>query len=136
MKVKGKGGGERVVPIGRSALRCLETYLLAIRSVLVRDGSGEAVFIGRYGDRIGGSRVQKLVRKYAQAADLPVNVTPHTFRRTCITEMVRGGANLYHVKELLGHASFRTLNHYAKLNINDLKKTHAQCHPRERKAED
>ena len=46
--------------------------------------------------------------------------------------MVRAGANLYHVKELLGHSTLRTLKHYAKLNINDIKKTHEQCHPREK----
>ena len=61
-----------------------------------------------------------------------VNVTPHTFRRSCATELLRGGANMYHVKELLGHESLDTLKHYAKLTILDLKKEHQRCHPRER----
>ena len=59
-------------------------------------------------------------------------VTPHTFRRSCTTELLRGGANMYHVKELLGHESLDTLKHYARLTIMDLKRTHARCHPRER----
>ena len=59
-------------------------------------------------------------------------VTSHTFRRSCTTELIRGGANLYHVKELLGHESLETLQHYTKLTIEDLRKTHQKCHPRER----
>ena len=58
-------------------------------------------------------------------------MTPQTFRR-CTTELLRGGANMYHVKELLGHESLETLKHYAKLTIRDLKRTHQKCHPRER----
>ncbi|OVE77767.1 hypothetical protein BVX99_01720 [bacterium F16] len=72
------------------------------------------------------------IHKYAEAAGIELNVTPHTFRRSCTSEMVRANANLYHVKELLGHESFNTLKHYTKLNITDLKKTHTQCHPREK----
>jgi len=68
----------------------------------------------------------------ARRAGLPANVTPHTFRRSCATELLRGGANMYHVKELLGHESLDTLKHYAKLTILDLKKEHQRCHPRER----
>ncbi len=55
-------------------------------------------------------------------------------RRSCTTELIRGGANLWHVKELLGHEHLDTLHHYAKLTIADLKKTHAKCHPRERES--
>ena len=69
---------------------------------------------------------------YSQQAGLGVNVTPHTFRRSCTTELIRGGANLYHVKELLGHETLETLKHYTKLTIADLKKTHEKCHPREK----
>jgi integrase/recombinase XerD len=61
-------------------------------------------------------------------------VTPHTFRRSCTTELIRGGAKLWHVKELLGHENLDTLNHYVRLTIADLKKTHAKCHPRERES--
>lgn len=59
-------------------------------------------------------------------------VTAHTFRRSCATELIRAGANLWHVKDLLGHESIETLNHYVKLTIVDLKETHKKCHPRER----
>ena len=67
-------------------------------------------------------------------AKLDSDVTAHTFRRSCATELLRSGANMYHVKELLGHESLETLKHYAKLTITDLKAPHAKCHPRERDA--
>lgn len=69
---------------------------------------------------------------YADGVGGQVTVTPHTFRRSCTRELVRGGANLYHVKALLGHETLDTLQHYTRLTIQDLKKTHARCHPRER----
>ena len=74
----------------------------------------------------------RLVHSCAAKAAVPVNVTPHTFRRSCTTELIRGGANIYHIKELLGHESLDTLKHYARLTITDLKKTHEKCHPREK----
>jgi len=74
----------------------------------------------------------RLVHRQSKASGLEVNVTPYTFRRSCTTELIRGGANRYHVKELLGHESLETLKHYTKLTITDLKKTHQKCHPRER----
>jgi site-specific recombinase XerC len=55
-----------------------------------------------------------------------------TFQQSCTTELIHGGANLYHVKELLGHEKLETLNHYTRLTIEDLKETHEKCHPRER----
>ena len=74
----------------------------------------------------------RLVHAAGMPAAAQTNVTPHTFRRSCTTELIRSGANMYHVKELLGHESLDTLKHYALLTIVDLKKTHARYHPRER----
>ena len=69
---------------------------------------------------------------------LPVAVTPHTFRRSCMTELqtelIRGGANRWHVQELLGHEYLDTLQHSTKRTIADLKQTHAKCHSRERES--
>ena len=68
----------------------------------------------------------------AKKAGIDINITAHTFRRSWATEMLRAGAGMYHVKELLGHESLDTIKHYAKLTITDLKETHRKCHPRER----
>lgn len=132
--VRGKGSKERMVPIGKTAVRHLETYLKAVRPYLQRDPEEAALFIH---DKNGGRRLSystfaRMLKAHAAAAGLGVAITPHTFRRSCTTELIRGGANMYHVKELLGHESLDTLNRYVKLTIHDLKKTHAKTHPREK----
>ncbi len=73
-----------------------------------------------------------MIHGYEKKAKIKTNVTPHTFRRSCTTEMIKADAGIYHVKELLGNESLETLRHYAKLNIGDLQKVHAKCHPREK----
>jgi site-specific recombinase XerD len=90
------------------------------------------LFLNRKGKRLPYFTFLQHVHSIADKLGFEITVTPHTFRRSCTTELVRGGANLYHVKELLGHETLETLKHYARLNITDLKKTHERCHPRER----
>ncbi len=129
--VYGKGRKERVVPIGVTALRYTESYLTAVRPFLLRDRTEQAVFLDAQGKRLPYHVFRRLVHHYADDVGIAVNVTPHTFRRSCTTELLRSGANMYHVKELLGHESLDTLKHYAKLTITDLRETHRKCHPRE-----
>ena len=131
--VFGKGKKERVVPVGKTALRFLETYIKGIRPYLLKEKT-EALFISRRGQRLCYESLREMVHRYSDGAKIEKNVTPHVFRRSCTTELIRGGANLYHVKDMLGHESLDTLKHYAKLTIADLKKTHRKCHPREQNA--
>jgi integrase/recombinase XerD len=131
-KVLGKGRKERIVPVGRTALQYLEGYIKAVRPLAVGASGEKAIFVNGDGKRFPYYTFLRLLHATARRAGLPANVTPHTFRRSCATEMLRGGANMYHVKELLGHESLETLKHYAKLTILDLKKEHARCHPREK----
>ena len=130
-KVTGKGKKDRVVPIGKTALRYLESYIVAVRSFLLTDRTERALFLHR-GKRLRYQRFLRMIHAAADRAKLDKPVSPHTFRRSCTTELIRSGANIYHVKELLGHESLATLKHYTMLTILDLKKTHAKCHPRER----
>lgn len=130
--VFGKGQKERVVPIGRTALRLLESYLKGVRPFLLKDPQEQALFLNRRGKRLPYQVLLRQVHIHAERIGATVTVTPHTFRRSCATEMIRAGANLYHVKDLLGHETLDTLRHYAKLNVDDLRKTLARCHPRER----
>ena len=132
LTVFGKGRKERMVPVGKTALRFLETYLKAVRPFLLKDGEKRALFLNNSGTRLMRYTLRLTVRKYYGKANFDINVTPHTFRRSCTTELIRADANLYHVKELLGHETLSTVKHYAKLTINDLKRTHAKCHPREK----
>lgn len=130
--VLGKGNKERVVPLGKTALRWLENYVKGVRPFWIRDVTENALWLTGRGQKIGYESLLKMVHRQARRGGLPETVTPHSFRRSCTTELIRSGANLWHVKELLGHESLETLEHYARLTINDLKKTHAKCHPRER----
>ena len=132
--VLGKGRKQRVVPIGKTALRLVTSYLRGVRPFLMRDAAERALWLTRAGQRLPYHTLLKRLHAHADRLALPVTVTPHTFRRSCTTELIRGGANLWHVKELLGHEHLDTLQHYAKLTIADLKKTHAKCHPRERES--
>jgi len=128
----GKGRKQRVVPIGETATRYLESYLRAVRPFLLREQDQQAVFLQGEGNRLAYHAVRKIIKRYADAARLDIVVTAHTFRRSCTTELLRNGGNMYHIKELLGHENLDTLKHYAKLTIADLKATHKQCHPREK----
>jgi len=130
--VMGKGSKERVVPVGKTAMRYLESYITAVRAYSLVDRSEKAVFLNRDGKRVAAKVLRVALHEATRNAGVELTVTPHTFRRSCATELIRGGANMYHVKELLGHESLDTLKHYAKLTITDLKKTHEKCHPRER----
>ncbi|MGO8680125.1 MAG: tyrosine-type recombinase/integrase [Limisphaerales bacterium] len=134
-RVFGKGQKERIVPIGKTALRLLESYLRGVRPFLLRDPREPALFINEHGQRLSYAALLRRVHRHAGRVALDVTVTPHTFRRSCATEMIRAGANLYHVKDLLGHETLDTLRHYVKLNVEDIRETLRRCHPRERAEE-
>ncbi len=129
---KGKGGKGRIVPLGRHAGEWIRKYLLAIRPELVRGKVDPGwLFVTKSGKKMGGEEVLQSVLKAAQRAGIEKRVTPHALRRACATEMIRRSANPWHVKELLGHEDFRSLDVYAKLTILDLKAAHRKYHPRE-----
>jgi len=132
LTVTGKGNKQRVVPIGRTALRFLETYIKAVRPYFLANRNETAVFLNRFGEKPSYHTLQGIIRYHVQHLSPAILVTAHTFRRSCATELLRGGANVYHVKDLMGHESLETMRHYARLTVVDLKKTHEKCHPRER----
>lgn len=130
-KVMGKGRRERMVPIGKTALRWLETYIYGIRPSLLRDPTERALWLNQRGRRL--SYVLLRGDLHRSLSDGPTRrLTCYTFRRACATEMIRSGASVWVVKELLGHDDLEKLKHYVQLNLLDLQKTHARCHPRDR----
>ena len=131
-RVIGKGRKERYVPIGKTAIKWLASYIRGIRPFLALGQNCNAVFINQHGTKLSQHTLRARIRDYGRQLGIDVQITPHTFRRSCTSEMIKSNANLYHVKQLLGHKSFDTLNHYARLNITDLRKTHERCHPREK----
>ena len=129
--ITGKGNKQRVVPVGRTAMRYLETYVKAVRPFFAKPGK-DHLFLSKGGVALCHHKLTDCIHYAARCAKFDQRVTCHTFRRSCATELIRNGANIYHVKELLGHEKFDTMRHYAMLTIVDLKKTHEKCHPREK----
>ena len=130
---EGKFKKDRVVPVGKIACRYLESYINGIRPELTRsDPSIRTLFLSRIGRQMDPSTVKHLVNKYAKAAGIPHRVTPHTFRHTCATHMIRNRANIRHVQELLGHSQLTTTQMYVRVTITDLQEAHRRHHPREK----
>jgi integrase/recombinase XerD len=132
-KCHGKGGKERVVPLGRPALAALERYLTQLRPRLVRTNpEAPWVFVSRGGRALSREMLWALVKKYVKRAGLNPKVSPHTLRHSFATHLLAGGADLRTVQELLGHASIQTTQHYTHVDRERLKAIHQQFHPRGR----
>lgn len=129
----GKGGKGRQVPLGKVAGEWVERFLRSGRPALLgrKDDPG-VLFVSKSGGPINGNTVREIVLRWTRAAGIGKEVSPHTFRRSCATGMIRNRANPAHVKDLLGHDDFRSLDAYVRLEIQDLKDAHRRFHPRER----
>jgi integrase/recombinase XerD len=132
LRVHGKGGKERVVPVGDEAVHWVRRYLEEERPALANDQSHDILILNRFGRRFSSMGMFNLVRKYATAAGIDKAVTPHTFRHTFASHLVDGGASLRAVQEMLGHADISTTQIYTQLNRSYLKSVHVEFHPRER----
>ncbi|HEY8393286.1 MAG TPA: site-specific tyrosine recombinase XerD [Thermaerobacter sp.] len=135
-RCRGKGGKERVVPVGVPALRAVRDYLLRGRPRLVRRLGERALFLNRRGGRISRQAVWKLLKTYARAAGIGRPVTPHTLRHSFATHLLAHGADLRSVQELLGHADVTTTQIYTHLTRRHLLETYMQAHPRARREPD
>lgn len=130
--LQGKGGKDRIVPIGKIAIQYLENYIKGIRPLLIGTAKNErALFISERSRRLSDSGINEIIRIIGKQTDIE-GLTPHVFRRSCATGMIRNKANPYYIKEILGHESLDSLAPYLKLTITDLKEVHSKCHPRER----
>lgn len=127
---QGKGGADRVVPLGRVAGWWLTQYLVVGRPVWHRRPREAALFLSQTGHRLGGAMVGRLVAGYARAAGIPKRVHCHLLRHTCATHLLEGGADIRYVAELLGHRQLSTTQCYLQLGLLELKAAHARAHPR------
>ncbi len=128
--VFGKGSKERVVPVGRSAVRALRIYLRELRPGLVRGQAEGAVFLSGQGRPLSRMGVWKILRKQVQRAGITRRVKPHTIRHTFATHLLEGGADLAAVQEMLGHADIATTQIYTHVDREYLRQVHKQYHPR------
>lgn len=133
LRVLGKGGKERIVPVGEEASDIVKKYIELGRPGYVTDNSRDILFLNRFGGALSAMGIFRIVRKRVLAAGITKAVTPHTFRHTFASHLVDGGASLRAVQEMLGHADISTTQIYTQLDRSYLKSVHRECHPRERK---
>ena len=131
---KGKGNKGRVVPLGEESQAWLERYLEHVRPQWLRSPGLTAVFLDRWGHKaLSSNGLAQIVRGLARAAQLGKAVSPHVLRHSCATHMLKRGASLRHIQQLLGHSSLTSTEHYTRVEISDLRRVLTRCHPRERK---
>jgi len=130
VKLKGKGGKERVVPIGSFAIAAVNDYLVRSRPSLLKVSTQKALFLNQRGGRLSRQSAWNLVAKAAERAGLSDLVTPHSMRHSFATHLLDGGADIRVVQELLGHSSVTTTQIYTLITIDHLRESYANAHPR------
>lgn len=131
LRVIGKGNKERLVPIGRDAMKYLKIYLEEIRVHFpVQKGYEADVFLNKRGKRITRVSVFNIIKELAQRTGLKKTISPHTFRHSFATHLIEGGADLRAVQEMLGHESITTTEIYTHLDRDYLRQVITEFHPR------
>ena len=130
VKLKGKGGKERVVPIGSYAVAAVNDYLVRSRPTLLKVSTQKALFLNQRGGRLSRQSAWNLVANAAERAGLSDQVTPHSMRHSFATHLLDGGADIRVVQELLGHSSVTTTQIYTLITIDHLRESYANAHPR------
>jgi integrase/recombinase XerD len=128
--VMGKGGKERIVPVGRCAYKCLQEYVESARDGALKQKQNDVVFLNKYGKGFTRQGFWKMVKKYAGKAGLQKKVHPHTFRHSFATHLIEGGADIRSVQIMLGHADISTTQIYTHVTRERLKDIHRKYHPR------
>jgi integrase/recombinase XerD len=134
---KGKGKKDRVVPLGKHAVRFLKEYIARVRPHFTKKSRAERrLFIDAYGKPLSKQMVSLGIRTYARAAGTGKQVSAHTFRHTFATSLVRNGADIRAVQKMLGHRDLKTTEVYLRRAGVDLKAAHKKSHPREKEREE
>lgn len=131
--LRGKGGKQRLVPVGRPAIAALDAYLVRGRPDLARRGRGTpAIFLNARGGRLSRQSAWQVLQDAAERAGISSAVSPHTLRHSFATHLLDGGADVRVVQELLGHASVTTTQIYTLVTVHALREVWAGAHPRAR----
>lgn len=131
VRLHGKGGKERVVPLGRYALDAVDAYRVRARPVLAARGRGTAaVFLNARGGPLSRQSAWAILAAAAERAGLAARVSPHTLRHSFATHLLEGGADVRVVRELLGHASVTTTQLYTRVTADTLREVYVASHPR------
>lgn len=130
VRLVGKGGKERMVPMGEPAMDAVKTWLRQGRPEFAGAKSGDAVFLGRRGEAMTRQNFWLLIKRHAREAGIAAKLSPHTLRHAFATHLLERGADLRAVQSLLGHADLSTTQIYTHVARARLKQLHAQHHPR------
>ncbi|HKG35660.1 MAG TPA: tyrosine recombinase XerC [Solirubrobacterales bacterium] len=130
LRVLGKGGKERIVPVGEPAQKALERYLARGRPALSPPAEERSLFLSKSGRRLSSSDVARRLRRWVREAALASGVSPHSLRHSFATHLLEGGADLRTIQELLGHASISTTQVYTRVDPSRLRGQYAGAHPR------
>ena len=134
VRLDGKGGKQRLVPVGSYATRAVEAYLVRGRPVLAAAGSGSpGLLLNARGGRLSRQSAWTVLRAAAASAGLTMDLSPHTLRHCFATHLLDGGADVRVVQELLGHASVTTTQVYTLVTVDRLREVYATAHPRARR---
>ena len=131
IRVFGKGSKERLIPVGRSAVKWVNEYLIKSRTMLEKKHKSENfLFLNKRGTKLSRMGIWKIVDKYVKDAGIKKEVHPHTFRHSFATHLLEGGADLRAVQEMLGHADISTTQIYTHIDREYIKQMHKDFHPR------
>jgi integrase/recombinase XerC len=132
IKIRGKGGKERLAPLGQQAKDAIENYARRARPYLLAasDTATEALFLNKSGTRLSVRSIRNIINKYVAQLALNQKVSPHTLRHSFATHLLNGGADLRSVQELLGHVKLSTTQIYTHLTKDRIKTIHDETHPR------
>jgi integrase/recombinase XerD len=126
----GKGSKERIVPIGEIAIQRLRDYLYRIRAQYFRGEKSPILFLNRSGTALSRQGFWKIIKKYARAAGIKGDITPHSLRHSFATHLLAGGADLRSVQKMLGHADITTTQIYTHITKERLREQYDRFHPR------
>ena len=130
VKCHGKGGKERIVPLGKVAEKAVRKYLEGPRKKLAAKSGDHHLFLSRLGKKLSRQSIWKMIQQYASLAGIKKHITPHTLRHSFATHLLEGGAELRGVQEMLGHSDISTTQIYTHVTKDKLKKVHEKFHPR------
>ena len=128
---QGKGRKDRIVPVGKRALKWVERYIDDVRPLLIVQSSETGLFLSAYGTKFNAEALGRKICRYIKDADLGRTGGAHLIRHTCATHLLEGGADIRYIQQLLGHAKLETTAIYTEVSITQLQAIHDQCHPAE-----
>jgi len=133
VRVSGKGGKERLIPIGRKAITAIRQYLEHTDETRKKAGYRKdtgPLFLNYRGSRLSARNVHRMVKKYSRECGITMEISPHSIRHTFATHLLDGGADLRSIQELLGHANLSSTQKYTHVSIDKLMEIYDKSHPR------